>query len=62
MAVKRETAPASAIAWRRFQRVARQLREAAAAGDDELRALLLVRVRAAFESWATAEGVTAEAK
>ena len=53
MAVKRETPTASAAAWRSFAKVARQYREAI--GDDELRALLLVRVRAAFESWATAE-------
>ena len=60
MAVKRETAPAGAVAWRKFQKMARSYREAD--GDDELRALLIVRVRAAFEAWATAEGVTAEAK
>lgn len=53
MAVKRETPTASTAAWRKFAKTARQYREAA--GDDELRALLLQRVRAAFESWATAE-------
>ncbi len=53
MAVKRESPTASAVAWRQFAKTARQYREAT--GDDELRALLIVRVRAAFESWATAE-------
>jgi hypothetical protein len=42
---------AEAAAWRQFIRMARQCREAD--GDDELRALLIVRVRAAFETWAT---------
>lgn len=42
--------------------MARSYRDAAAAGDDELRVLLMTRTRAAFEAWATAEGVTAEAK
>jgi hypothetical protein len=55
MAVKRETPSASAVAWRKFAMLARQCRQAQAAGDDELRALLIVRVRAAFETWATAE-------
>lgn len=62
MAVKRETPSAAQLAWRRFSKLARQLREATAAGDDELRVLLMSRTRAAFEAWATAEGVTAEAK
>ena len=53
MAVKKTPPTASTAAWRQFAKTARQYREAI--GDDELRALLLVRVRAAFESWATAE-------
>jgi len=53
MAVKKTPPTASVAAWRKFAKTARQYREAT--GDDELRALLLIRVRNAFEEWATAE-------
>ena len=53
MAGKTETPQATAVAWRRFNKLARQYREAD--GDAELRAVLIKRVREAFESWATAE-------
>ena len=60
MAVKRETASASAVAWRTFAKTARLFREASAVGDDELSALLIVRVRAAFETWVAAEDAAAK--
>lgn len=53
MAQKNETPKATQVAWAKFNKVARQYREAV--GDDELRALLIVRVRSAFDAWATAE-------
>lgn len=42
-----------AAAWRQFNRVARQLRDAHE--DQELATLLAVRTRGAFETWLAAE-------
>ena len=52
MAARKTEASTSQVAWRRFSKLARQFREAD--GDAELRALLLVRVRKAFDEWAAA--------
>jgi hypothetical protein len=60
MAVKRETPNATQVAWQRFSKLARQYREAV--GDDELSALLIVRVRAAFETWVAAEEAAGKVK
>lgn len=53
MAVKTTAPTAADVAWRRFQKVARSYRDAA--GDDELRALLIERTRTAFAAWTAAE-------
>lgn len=55
MAARKTETSASQLAWRRFQKTARLFREAAAAGDDELSALLRTRTIDAFEKWVAAE-------
>ena len=51
----RKTPTVNAVAWRAFSKTARLCREASAAGDDELRELLGVRTRRAFDAWLASE-------